>query len=361
MTMGFWLFVRYPRGHFAPIFRLLDPDIAGSDARRKMQGPMSTADQYRARNRNGGDFDWLGHSPALPLYVAPMATPPPPSASAASRAPVAISAAPGPAQTVEIDLDKTIKHLQDNAQPKSLGYCARYVRQAINAGGLVLSSQPGSAKNYGPPLVKVGYKAQPQTGYVAQVGDIFVMQPSNGPDGHGHIAMFDGSVWISDFKQRDMWGGPTARKVRPDYVIYRPSLAIPVSGGTAKIDLEKAIKHLQANAKPLGTDPNLLGNCAKFVRLAINAGDLILSSQPLAAKDYGPPLLAAGYVALPTAGYVPKRGDIFVMQPKNTGDPYGHIAMYDGSKWISDAWQRDMWGSSARDIRPPIPHVIYRP
>jgi hypothetical protein len=32
--------------------------------------------------------------------------------------------------------------------------------------------------------------------------------------------MFNGKQWVSDFKQRDMWGG-SARQYAPSYVIYR--------------------------------------------------------------------------------------------------------------------------------------------
>ena len=211
--MGSWLIARYPRGHFSPLFNLLDPEIMAADWRRKSCMPSSTADHYRARGWTGTDLEGLGKTPPLPKHSAPVT---------ARIATTDASAAALDNAVVAIDLDAAIKHLQDNAQPKSLGYCARYVRQAINAGGLVLSSQPGSAKKYGPPLVAAGYTALPVAGYAATRGDIFVMQPADKPEGHGHIAMFDGEVWISDFKQRDMWGGPTARKVKPAYVIYRP-------------------------------------------------------------------------------------------------------------------------------------------
>lgn len=216
--MGNWLIERYPRGHFSPLFNLLDPQIMAADWRRKSCMPSSTADQYRARSWTGIDLEGLSRPPPLPKYSAPA----PASIAVTGAAAAAAAPAPPAKAGVAIDLDAAIKHLQDNAQPKSLGYCARYVRQAINAGGLVLSSQPGSAKNYGPPLVAAGYTALSAANYVPAKGDIFVMQPANGPQGHGHIAMFDGAIWISDFKQRDMWGGPTARKVQPPYVIYRP-------------------------------------------------------------------------------------------------------------------------------------------
>ena len=61
------------------------------------------------------------------------------------------------------------------------------------------------------------------TEYVPKKGDVAVIQPYPGGDPNGHIAMYDGQSWVSDFKQRDVWGGPGGyRKNKPTCVIYRP-------------------------------------------------------------------------------------------------------------------------------------------
>ena len=59
-------------------------------------------------------------------------------------------------------------------------------------------------------------------GYQPQKGDVVVIQSYAGGDPNGHVAMYDGTTWISDFRQRDMWGGPGYREKMPPYVIYRP-------------------------------------------------------------------------------------------------------------------------------------------
>ena len=39
---------------------------------------------------------------------------------------------------------------------------------------------------------------------------------------YGHIQMYNGNIWISDFKQlRDFWPGSGYRTYQPPYVIYR--------------------------------------------------------------------------------------------------------------------------------------------
>ena len=63
-----------------------------------------------------------------------------------------------------------------------------------------------------------------QAGYTPKAGDVVVIQPYTGGRTHGHIAMYDGTSWVSDFVQNDMWGGPGYRKNQPSKTIYRMGL-----------------------------------------------------------------------------------------------------------------------------------------
>jgi type VI secretion system secreted protein VgrG len=87
-------------------------------------------------------------------------------------------------------------------------------------GGVTLP-KIGSAKNFGPELEKAGFHAQNEAGYVPQKGDIVVIQPYVGGKPDGHIAAYDGKQWVSDFKQRDFWGGHGYRTLRPSHRFYR--------------------------------------------------------------------------------------------------------------------------------------------
>jgi hypothetical protein len=50
---------------------------------------------------------------------------------------------------------------------------------------------------------------------------------------------------------------------------------------------------------------------------------------------------------------------VVILQPYEGGSRAGHIAGYDGRKWISDFVQRDFWsGPGYRKQRPP--YVVYR-
>lgn len=167
------------------------------------------------------------------------------SGGAASAARPAIQPAPGgqttliraqtlvPAQQPSApaqrwDRDRAIEHLQRNSPRNTSvrGECARYVGNAIEAGGIhinrALNNSPSgrSASGYGPVLESGGFRAMP-AGTEPQAGDVVVIQPITGhPD--GHAAMYDGQVWRSDFRQdRGIYPNRGYREEQPPYTLYR--------------------------------------------------------------------------------------------------------------------------------------------
>lgn len=126
-----------------------------------------------------------------------------------------------------IDVKKFTEHLRKHALAKlgGTGACAKWVRQALQAGGgSVPASRPPFAKDWGPTLLMMGFHEtkvdDPDTFHFVK-GDIVVIQPYPGGRIEGHMAGFDGKNWISDFIQRDFWSGPGYRSNRPNYVVYR--------------------------------------------------------------------------------------------------------------------------------------------
>ncbi len=118
------------------------------------------------------------------------------------------------------DQDKAIAELQKNALVSSSRRCAQYVRTAIEAGGIFLSRE-ADAKNYGRSLQVAGFRVVNRNScIIPQRGDVVVIQPVQAGN-PGHMAMYDGQIWISDFKQRTMYPGPEYRKHEPDFAIYR--------------------------------------------------------------------------------------------------------------------------------------------
>lgn len=103
------------------------------------------------------------------------------------------------------------------------------------------------------------------------------------------------------------------------------------------------------------------GQCARFVRLALEDGGADTEGHPVNARDWGATLLRMGFQRLDVAdivGFVPAKGDVAVIQPTST-HPCGHIQAFDGKNWISDFVQAAFWpGPAYRKETPPC--AVYR-
>ncbi len=115
-------------------------------------------------------------------------------------------------------MSKVASYARDNAEPRSVGRCARYVANALVKAGFKFVRQ-GSAWMYWKNgiLEQMGFKPMPQ-GTKPQIGDIMVFDRSPAHK-HGHIQIFDGSNWVSDFVQRS-W---TPYKNPPPCCLFRHS------------------------------------------------------------------------------------------------------------------------------------------
>lgn len=124
-----------------------------------------------------------------------------------------------------VDVDKFADHLRKNAKKQSARKCAKYVREALEAGGGDTTGYPRHAKLWGPTLLRMGFRelhVEDLETYKPLKGDVVVIQAYKGGNPSGHIAAFDGKGWISDFVQRDFWSGHGYRTKKPDRVFYRP-------------------------------------------------------------------------------------------------------------------------------------------
>ncbi|MBF7979118.1 MULTISPECIES: CHAP domain-containing protein [Rahnella] len=110
-----------------------------------------------------------------------------------------------------------LTHARQNAHQHSTGLCARYVTNAIRAGGVVIT--PANALDMGFSLRQSGFIEVP-SGAPAEQGDIVVIQPIPGHP-YGHAAIYDGQTWYSDFKQKTMYPGNDYRQATPAYQLYR--------------------------------------------------------------------------------------------------------------------------------------------
>jgi hypothetical protein len=121
---------------------------------------------------------------------------------------------------------KAAAYLRENYKTeKPYGQCAKYVRLAMEAGGGNTKGHPVSAKLYAATLKQVGYEKLDAIPKEYQIGDIMVFEPPYPKSDkiHGHIQMWDGTKWGSDFRQpaNDFWPGPGYRKEKPKHEFFR--------------------------------------------------------------------------------------------------------------------------------------------
>jgi muramidase (phage lysozyme) len=119
------------------------------------------------------------------------------------------------------DIEKAVNYVNANAEPKSLSQCALYVRRAINAGGIKNIS--GHAFEYydTDKLVNLGFKKMGTDidSIELKKGDIVAFGAVSGHS-YGHVAMYNGTQWVSDFKQNSFWVA-NQYSVEKKYAIYR--------------------------------------------------------------------------------------------------------------------------------------------
>lgn len=115
------------------------------------------------------------------------------------------------------------------------GNCARAVRLALEAHGIKIGipetregANAAHARDFGDKLKEAGFIAiihgkkpakEPATETLKK-GDVTVIQPTS-KNKAGHMAMYNGQQWISDYKQPGFWPGNAYRSEKPDYVVYR--------------------------------------------------------------------------------------------------------------------------------------------
>ena len=111
------------------------------------------------------------------------------------------------------DIQKACNWIHNSAATSSMHACAKYVRMAIEAGGLSTNGRPTWAWKYISYLPKIGFKFldkvdnyyQGEKGrYNPKPGDIAVYTKGNDTKVPGHICMWTGAEWASDFRQNNM-------------------------------------------------------------------------------------------------------------------------------------------------------------
>jgi hypothetical protein len=130
-----------------------------------------------------------------------------------------------------MNINAACSYLLNNVKgTSSKSGCAHYVRLAINAGGIATPNNPVPAQDYMHYLPSIGFKCvasftAPGIFPNPQPGDISVQTAvPNHTRPEGHICMYCGKYWYSDFIQSGasgMWGGPGYRQYGSTCGIFR--------------------------------------------------------------------------------------------------------------------------------------------
>lgn len=87
-----------------------------------------------------------------------------------------------------------------SAHSSSRGRCAAYVRKALQAAGYSFTPQSSAYQYANGTLKSAGFVKINTSNYEPKVGDVAVFnRTSKNP--HGHIQIYDGNSWVSDFRQ----------------------------------------------------------------------------------------------------------------------------------------------------------------
>ena len=98
-----------------------------------------------------------------------------------------------------------------------------YCRLGMEAAGLNTDDRPrsGDAGDYGPFLLRHGAQTVSPDSYVPQIGDVVVFHKT-AKHPNGHIEMYDGHRWVSDFMQNS-FAPYRDQASTPPFTIYRIS------------------------------------------------------------------------------------------------------------------------------------------
>lgn len=111
--------------------------------------------------------------------------------------------------------------MDTHALTRSSHHCAMYCRRGMEAAGLNTQDRPrsGDAADYGPFLRRHGAQVLSPDSYIPQVGDTVVFDKT-AQHPSGHIEVYDGQRWVSDFMQHS-FSPYRAAASTPPFTIYR--------------------------------------------------------------------------------------------------------------------------------------------
>lgn len=113
------------------------------------------------------------------------------------------------------------------AHGRSIGRCALYVRKALQAAGYKFTPNPSAYQYAHGTLSGAGFTKISTNNYTPQVGDVAVFNRSS-KHPHGHIQIYDGKQWVSDFRQPNF----SPYRQHNGYSVWRDTRYLDASANT---------------------------------------------------------------------------------------------------------------------------------
>lgn len=173
-----------------------------------------------------------------------------------------------------VDINKAVNYLVSHAQAKSTGWCAKYVANALEAGGFTFTRQ-ASAYLYRTNgiLTKMGYREIGKQSSYAK-GDITVTD-RNSYHADGHIAMWSGSQWVSDFFQNSEY---VYSKNQPPVYYYRYGSDPSPSPTPSSLEFTYAVRTTKGDILPEVTNmqdyAGIRGYAITDIAIKVNRGSI---------------------------------------------------------------------------------------
>ena len=188
---------------------------------------------------------------------------------------------------------KAAKLATEKAAGKSLGYCARYVANALQGAGFKFTRQNSAFQYHTNGIMTgMGFVAINSTSY--QIGDVVVWAAHGGAGGggiHGHIQIFNGKNWVSDFIQRSFVPGKNYNGGKS--TLYRDKELV---GANVEMAIDSKTPSSDMTNDTNGVDSASPGAAALNTKYSgMTVGDVIKKRKEAKTKVYGADGTATDY------------------------------------------------------------------
>jgi flagellum-specific peptidoglycan hydrolase FlgJ len=188
---------------------------------------------------------------------------------------------------------KAAKLATEKAAGKSLGYCAKYVANALQGAGFKFTRQNSAFQYHTNGIMTgMGFVAINSTSY--QIGDVVVWAAHGGAGGggvHGHIQIFNGKNWVSDFIQRSFVPGKSYGGGKS--TLYRDKELV---GANVEMAIDSKTPASDMTNDTNGVDSASPGAAALNTKYSgMTVGDVIRKRKEAKTKVYGADGTATDY------------------------------------------------------------------